>query len=181
MERAIEPEEERPGALQDEEDYLALFISRSLEGDSSFGEMVPAGPEHSGPEIKYSKFLTSYARLDLGAAERERRRESAFAVDDAVAGDDAGARIGVQSISDRARRARRADHARNLTVSCDLAARYELHRFIYVFEKAHVHLYAIVSRRADCVNGRAPQTRVRLARRISRGINARKVDTCPIF
>ena len=64
MERAIEPEEERPGALQDEEDYLALFISRSLEGDSSFGEMVPAGPEHSGPEIKYSKFLTSYARLD---------------------------------------------------------------------------------------------------------------------
>ena len=44
MERAIEPEEERPGALQDEEDYLALFISRSLEGDSSFGEMVPAGP-----------------------------------------------------------------------------------------------------------------------------------------
>ena len=64
MERAIEPEEERPGALQDEEDYLALFISRSLEGDSSFGEMVPAGPEHSGPEIKYSKFLSSYARLD---------------------------------------------------------------------------------------------------------------------
>ena len=55
----------------------------------------------------FDAFALEQLRLNLGAAERERRRESAFAVDDAVAGDDAGARIGVQCISDRARRARR--------------------------------------------------------------------------
>lgn len=105
----------------------------------------------------FDAFALEQLRLDLGAAERERRRKSAFAVDDAVAGDDARARIGVQCISDRARRVRRADHTRDLSVGRDLAARDELHCFIDIFEKAHIHLYVIVTCRADRVNGRASE------------------------
>lgn len=63
IERAVDPEEKPGSAASDEEDYLELFISRSLEGEE-YEEVVPAGPEHAGPDIKYSKFIHSYAGLD---------------------------------------------------------------------------------------------------------------------
>ena len=49
--------------MPDEEDYLELFISHSLEGEEC-GAVVPAGSEHPNPDIKYSKLIQSYSSLD---------------------------------------------------------------------------------------------------------------------
>ena len=53
--------------LPDEEEYLALFMAHSLEEPRSGGELVPDVYLHRGLDIKYSKFVSNYSRLDPGS------------------------------------------------------------------------------------------------------------------
>lgn len=54
-----------PGeAVSAEEEYLALFMSHSLEEPQGRSELVTDTYLHQGLEIKYSKFVSNYSRLD---------------------------------------------------------------------------------------------------------------------
>lgn len=50
-----------------EEEYLALFMAHSLEEPQSHSELVNDSYLHRGLEIKYSKFVSGYSRLDPGS------------------------------------------------------------------------------------------------------------------
>ena len=67
IDRAIEPEEVRGSPVQDEEDYLELFIAHSLDEPGDYDDVVAEGSSYARPEIKYSKFVRSYDRLDPGS------------------------------------------------------------------------------------------------------------------
>lgn len=63
----MEPEEVRTAHLTSEDEYLQLFIAHSLDEPEEYEEVVSNGSSYSRPDIKYSKFISSYVRLDPGS------------------------------------------------------------------------------------------------------------------
>lgn len=63
--RALPAEELSAPVLDAEEDYLALFMAHSIEQPSRSDEVLTeSARQRSGLDIKYSKFVSSYSRLD---------------------------------------------------------------------------------------------------------------------
>lgn len=50
-----------------EEEYLALFMAHSLEEPQGHDEVIAESSLHRGLELKYSKFVSGYSRLDPGS------------------------------------------------------------------------------------------------------------------
>ncbi len=67
IDRAIDPDETREPALSGEEEYLQLFIAHSLDETEQYENVVAEGSSYSRPDIKYSKFISSYGQLDTGS------------------------------------------------------------------------------------------------------------------
>ena len=67
IDRAIDPDEVMEGSMSGEEEYLQLFIAHSLDDTEQYEDVVASGSSYSGPDIKYSKFVSSYGRLDTGS------------------------------------------------------------------------------------------------------------------
>ncbi len=66
VEMAVDPDE-LIGLTDAEEDFLSLFIAHSKESAEHYNEVVDDETMPGGPEIKYSKFISSYSQLDQGS------------------------------------------------------------------------------------------------------------------
>lgn len=61
------PEVSEEPRAQDEEDYLELFMAHSMELPRAQREVLTAEERRGGLNIKFSKFVSNYARLDPGS------------------------------------------------------------------------------------------------------------------